>query len=142
MDHRFIKITGIVVGVPMAIMTVISLIAIVLIDLPPEDFFYGLSRVGIWLIGSAFVGAAIWLFLGNTLRSGGAPVQIPAVIGTVVMTALPAAWFVTMPSSLFDYLGGATLLYWLFLMCSPCILCISAPMAWRLYDPRREGRQR
>lgn len=140
MDHRFIKITGLVVGVPMAIMTCICIIAMFLIEVPAEDVAYGLVRVGMWLVGSAIIGAAIWLFLGVALRSDGSALRIPALLGTIIMTAFPVSVFLLMPDVLFDYLGGASVLYWIFLMCSPCILCISAPMAWRMYDPDRLGK--
>ena len=141
MDHRFVRITSLVVGAPMAIMACVCVVAMFLIEVPLEDVVYGLARVGMWLVGSAMVGSAIWLFLGVALRSDGSALRIPALAGTIIMTAFPVSVFLTMPDVLFDYLGGATLLYWIFLMCSPCILCISAPMAWRLYDPDGRGRE-
>lgn len=141
MDHRFLRITAWVVLTPMAFMTTIALIAMAVVNLPAQGIVFGLVRVSTWLIASAIIGGVIWLFLALSLRSDGVVLRLPALIGTVAMTLLPLCWFIFASDSLFEYLQGATILYWIFLACSPCILCITAPMAWRLYNPDGLGRE-
>ena len=56
------------------------------------------------------------------------------------MTAFPVSIFLLMPGVLLNYLGGATILYWIFPHVLALHLCISAPMAWHITTPTDWGK--
>ena len=131
-DHRLREILAAVMEPPVVVLPLIGAAGLYF-GLSISDVLFGLTQVGLWIIGWTIVGLLSWPLLCAPAVASGGTLRIPAVAASAIIAALPAVAFFYFDgmNDLLD--SGPRLLYLIFVFHSGCTLCWVIPFAWDLY---------